>query len=100
MHRLIMGVSREMEVDHINRKSLDNRRENLKICTKQENALNKGFKRTKNQPYKGVFFSPRIKKWKVKITLGFFENPEHASSVYKEILSKYDPYRSKKAPSQ
>lgn len=37
MHRLIMNPPKDMEVDHIDRNKLDNRRYNLRICTHIEN---------------------------------------------------------------
>lgn len=40
MHHLIMGTS--SSIDHINNDSLDNRKENLRIATYQENGWNKG----------------------------------------------------------
>ncbi|MDP1931912.1 MAG: HNH endonuclease [Gammaproteobacteria bacterium] len=40
MHRLIMGFPERMEIDHINGNSLDNRRSNLRVVTRSENARN------------------------------------------------------------
>ena len=37
MHREIMNCPEGMEVDHGNKNKLDNRRENLTVCTKQQN---------------------------------------------------------------
>lgn len=41
LHRLIMNPSRDMIIDHINHNTLDNRKENLKICTSSENNKNR-----------------------------------------------------------
>ena len=41
MHRLVMQPPADKVVDHINGCGLDNRRENLRICTQLQNARNK-----------------------------------------------------------
>jgi hypothetical protein len=41
MHRLIMKPPTNMEIDHINHDTLDNRRSNLKIVTTRENGNNR-----------------------------------------------------------
>lgn len=52
MHREIMKhkypllVFDGMHIDHINRNSLDNRESNLRICTNQENQLNRRHNKT------------------------------------------------------
>jgi tRNA U34 5-carboxymethylaminomethyl modifying enzyme MnmG/GidA len=40
MHRLIMDASKKC-VDHINGNGLDNRKSNLRLCERHENALNR-----------------------------------------------------------
>lgn len=41
MHRLILNAPEGVEIDHINRNSLDNRRCNLRICDRSTNMLNR-----------------------------------------------------------
>jgi hypothetical protein len=41
MHRIIMGEPNGKLIDHINHDTLDNRKENLFVCTHKENNNNK-----------------------------------------------------------
>ena len=40
LHRLVLQTPKGMVTDHINGNKLDNRRENLRICTQQQNTWN------------------------------------------------------------
>ena len=37
LHRYLLSPSKQMTIDHINHNQLDNRRQNLKICSQFEN---------------------------------------------------------------
>jgi hypothetical protein len=70
MHRLIMGVERndKRKVDHINHNTLDNRKENLRVCTNQQNSWNhkptsEGNMKKEEIPRYNLFEEkPRVKK--------------------------------------
>jgi hypothetical protein len=40
MHRLLLSAPKELDVDHINRNTLDNRRSNLRLVTQSQNSMN------------------------------------------------------------
>jgi hypothetical protein len=91
MHRLIMDCPKGMVVDHRNHNTLDNRKENLRICTKKENVRNSRGKKLSSSKFKGVTFvnsgSPNRKRWQahiscdgVKETIGWF-NTELAAAL-------------------
>jgi hypothetical protein len=61
--------SNGLEVDHINMDGLDNRRANLRICTHQENNLNKKISRNNTSGYKGVSWDKWHKKWRSYISV-------------------------------
>jgi hypothetical protein len=82
LHRFILNAPPNKMVDHINGDTLDNRRENLRLCTNAENTRNRYLK-DKNRVV-GVVKTP-TNKWNARITvnyerinLGTFELKEEA----------------------
>ena len=67
LHRLILNCDSDMVCDHINRNKLDNRRENLRICTQQENIWNQGVQKNNTSGYTGVY--KRNNKWCARINV-------------------------------
>jgi len=56
LSRFIMKPPINLEVDHINHDTLDNRRSNLRVCSRSENNRNKSKIKTNTSGYKGVSF--------------------------------------------
>lgn len=90
MHRLLIYVPPGFEVDHINRNGLDNRRANLRTCTKSENAANREkVGGDTSSKYKGVHRRADSGKWMARIkvngrrrSLGCFYSEEEAALAY------------------
>ena len=89
MHRLIMNAKKGEEVDHANHNTLDNRKCNLRICTKFQNMQNSKLQKNRSSKYKGVCWHKDNKKWKAYITyegkrihLGYYDIEEEAARVY------------------
>jgi hypothetical protein len=66
MHRLIVNAPDGRVVDHANGNRWDNRRDNLRICTQGENLRNRR-KWGGSSRFKGVFWDPVRRKWRVLI---------------------------------
>lgn len=55
MHRFIMQVNDpSIFIDHVNHNGLDNRRDNLRVCSNQENQWNRGSNKGTSSKYVGV----------------------------------------------
>ena len=70
MHRLLMGTPDGMHTDHINGDGLDNRRANLRICTRAENMRNRRSNRGSSSRFLGVHFDRKSCVWRAQIRVG------------------------------
>jgi len=97
MHRFILelprGDNRTNDVDHVNGNGLDNRRHNIRVCTRSQNKRNKhricglsGFKgvtfekgggKHYSKPWRAYTKSNGVKHW-----LGYFATREEAAAAY------------------
>lgn len=95
LHRFIMNPSEDMVVDHINHNKLDNRCDNLRICTHQENDWNKGPISTNTSGVTGVVktqwntWQSRIEVNGKRICLGSFATLEEAEEARRQAEIEY-----------
>lgn len=88
LHRVITGAVDGMVVDHANHHGLDNRRENLRVCTQAQNNCNRA--------KRGCWFDKSRGKWTAhikaggrRIVLGRFGTMEAARAAYSEAAKKH-----------
>lgn len=87
MHRLIMCPPNGLVVDHINHNPLDNRRENLRLATPEQNAQNRRPDKAAYSKYKGVSFHKATGLWQPQVggdSLGLFATQWEAAKAYNE----------------
>jgi hypothetical protein len=85
LHRLIMNTEKGFEVDHINHNPLDNRKSNLRICTRSQNNMNK-------LGIHGIDFNKN--KWRARIKVNGKEKHLGLFKTYEEAVEKrklYEP---------
>jgi hypothetical protein len=93
MHRYLMGLvpGDKRQVDHINGNRLDNRRENLRVCTAQENRRNHKVRVDSACGYTGVVH--RRGKFAALIEVGGFDTAEDAAKYRDELtLFAHGPF--------
>jgi len=89
MHRLVNNTPRHLVCDHVNRHGLDNRKGNLRNCTKGKNVLNTPSHAGATSRYKGVYWHKSMNKWGAGIQyhrrprhLGYFDSEIEAALAY------------------
>lgn len=95
MHREILGATERSLVDHANRDGLDNRRANLRLANRSENAANMVAHRDNRSGFKGVFWNTSKGKWEPRIYvrgkaiwLGRYSDKEEAARVYDDAARR------------
>lgn len=68
MHRLITDCPEGFVVDHVNHNTLDNRKENLRICNQADNTLNQSIRINNTSGCIGVSWCNCKRKWVAYIT--------------------------------
>lgn len=92
MHRLIAGLVYEPSAvccDHINGNTLDNRRDNLRACTNQQNQANRIKRLPTSSGYRGVSWKKEHRRWCAYIRvdghllhLGYHHHERDAARAY------------------
>lgn len=96
LHRHLLDVSDpKVDVDHINRDGLDNRRANLRPATRSENMRNTCVTSRSRSGIKGVYWDARHRHWRASIKhqgkchhLGCFSSIDEAASAYADASAR------------
>ena len=93
LHREILNPPDNYLIDHINMNGLDNRKENLRLATKQQNLVNSPKQRNNTSGYKGVYkcgyhWKAILGLNKQNIYLGCSKSKEEVARVYNLAASK------------
>ena len=85
MHRLILGISESgIHIDHINGVTIDNRKENLRVCTRFQNQQNRKTNSNNKLGEKGIVrirsgnYRVRVQAFGERHDLGVFKTLEEA----------------------
>lgn len=101
MHRAILNLkNKKNEIDHINKNTLDNRKNNLRIVDHTINMLNTNWRRnfcgyTGVSKHRKNGYRARINLYNKEFSLGIYSSPQKAHQKYMQIknkiLSLYEP---------
>lgn len=99
LHRYIMNTPRELDVDHIFHKTLDNRKSQLRNVTHGENARNMNtVKKNTTSNFRGVCWDKKQHQWLCQVyikgksyTIGYFDELEEAKAAITKARAKLIP---------
>lgn len=103
-HRIVMHATQQQCVDHINRNRADNRKQNLRYCTRTENSQNRARRSTNTSGVIGVYYDKHRHKWaanivhnKKRIFIGRFDSKQDAIKARlvkeMELFKEFAPQR-------
>ena len=96
LHRFVLDAPADSFVDHINHRTEDCRKSNLRLASPSENNMNHTIRSDNKSGCAGVYWHKTAKKWSVeikrdgqKIYLGLYSDLKDAIAVRKEAEDKY-----------
>ena len=96
MHRVILNTPKDMDVDHQNHNTLDNRKENIRNVPTVTNVRNTKISKRNKSGYVGVSLIKKTNKWRAEIQvngkgiyLGCFEKMDDAINKRNDALKNY-----------
>ena len=92
MHRIIAKTPKGVLTDHENHNTLDNRKNNLRLCNKSQNAANRSSLDSHNTSgFRGVSWLKSKNRFRVRITaqgkdigLGYFKTAREGAGAYQK----------------
>jgi len=100
MHRLLTGAPKGKDVDHRDGDGLNNRRSNIRVCSRSQNNANRKRPHGTSSRFKGVYRDAKNHCWRVELTcdgkkhrLGRFADEKEAAKAYLDkALELFGPY--------
>lgn len=101
LHWEVMGLALRDPacVDHINGDPLDNRRRNLRLVTRAENAQNRRADARGRSRHRGVSWVAHAQKWQARVCLagerhhlGLFASEDHAAEACRAFRAEHMPF--------
>ena len=99
MHQVIADCTIGNVIDHINGDGLDNRKNNLRVCTQSDNMKNIKMRKNNISGVRGVHWDKNAKKWFCQVQnngkktyLGLYKNLEQAKEVvlsHHKLISEF-----------
>lgn len=96
MHRQLMKPKKGYVIDHLDGNTLNNQKNNLRICTQSQNISNQKISVSNTSGYKGVCYDKKMNKFRAQIVcnkkryyLGSYDNPVDAAHIYNAAAIKY-----------
>lgn len=101
LHRFLLGYEGELDVDHINRNRLDNRKANLRVCSRSINVANR-----ESKGYRLITNRRLNKPWLISVSVGdkkfnkYVATEEEAKRLVYEKRTEFGIYPKKREDSQ
>lgn len=96
MHHKIVSLEPGKQIDHRNGNGLDNRRANLRLCTRSQNQWNQLPRQGTSSRFKGVCWINRDNRWRAQIKLkdkrvylGNYTSEIDAATAYNDAATRH-----------